>query len=400
MNYFNFRLAFNPIDWILELFGKLLAFFNDITGSYMVAILLFAVLAKIILFPFSIKQQKSMIKQAKLRPKEQAIRNKYKGRTDQVSQNKMREEILEMQQSEGFSPFGGCLPLLLQFPIIIGLYQIIRNPLRYICGLSSETVNSIKEAIISLKDSLKYSGTIADSAARIDELQCVTILKDNFDSINAKVENGIGIGVDNLPNFKFFGFDLSVVPGNSLLSFYILVPVLTFVILYFSMKLTRKLSYQPIQDDQQNMGCSTKIMDFTMPLMSTWIAFIVPSLLGVYWMFNNILGVLQSLLLKKMYPLPVFTEEDFKAAEREYKGKKPLNSGDDPRVDKNKKYVSLHHIDDEDYDEKGNYIGSPEIPEKKDANKDKSPANTGKSKPRLSDKAPELKEDDPHGKKK
>ncbi len=404
MNYIKLTLTggFHPIQWLLELFGKLLAFFNDITGSYMVAILLFAILAKIILFPFSIKQQKSTLKQARLRPKEQAIRNKYKGRTDQVSQNKMREEIMELYQNEGYSPFGGCLPLLIQFPIIIGLYQIIRNPLRYICGLSAETVDAIKNAIVTFKGQgqLSFAGTVAESAERMDELQCVTILsgKEDFGRIKEAVEaagQSFGLSFDNLPNFKFFGFDLSVVPSDSLISLYILVPILTFAIMYFSMKLTRKLTYQPMQDDQQNMGCSTKIMDFTMPLMSTWIAFIVPSLLGVYWMFNNILGVLQSLLLKKMYPLPVFTPEDYKAAEREYKGKKPLNAADDPRIDKNKKYVSLHHIDDEDYDANGKYIGTPEKQNTAKTN-GAAPQNNNKR----PDNAPQLKEDKPHHNKK
>lgn len=389
--------GFHPIRWILGLCGQLLAFFNSITGSYMIAILLFAILAKIVLFPLSIKQQKSSIKQAMLRPKEMAIRKKYNGRTDQVSKNKMNEEVMELYQSEGYSPFGGCLPLLLQFPIIIGLYSIIRNPLSYICNLSEEVVTGIKEAIGVLAE----NGTISVSTANIDELRCVSILKTHFTEVSEQMLNleksvEIGITQSDLPNFSFFGFDLSVVPSDSLLSLYILIPILTFVILYFSMKLTRKLTYQPMMEDQQNMGCSTKIMDFTMPLMSTWIAFIVPSLLGVYWMFNNILGVLQSLILKKMYPLPVFSKEDYKAAEREYKGKKPLDTADDPRVDKNKKYVSLHHIDDEDYDANGNYIGSPEQ-DNKEKNK---PSESSGGKKRLPGDAPELKEDDPHRKKK
>ncbi len=357
------------IDWILGLFGKLLAFIDSLTGIYLVTILIFAILAKILLFPMGIKQQKSQIKQAKLRPKEMAIRNKYKGRTDQVTQSKMNEEIMALYQSEGYSPLSGCLPLLLQFPIIIGLYEIIRNPLRYICGISKDTVKAIKDAISALgPDKLEHlaSSQIKDGKFSGTEMDMIGVLQDpeNFALIEEQMgdkASAIEGLFENLPNFKFFGFDLSVIPTAAFENFseywmYLLIPILTFALLYFTMKLTKKLTYQPMQNDSPEMGCSTKIMDFTMPLMSTWIAFIVPSLLGVYWMFNNLLGVAQSWILRKMYPIPVFTDAEYKAAEREYKGKRPEKDQPDSRVQPGKKYVSLHRIDDEDYDEKGNYV--------------------------------------------
>ena len=106
-------------DFILKPIGAFLGWLDSWTGSYMLALLLFAVIIEIILLPLGIKQQKTSIKQAKLRPKEMAIQKKYAGRNDRVTVQKMQQELMEMRQQEGVGQFGGCLTLLLQIPILI-----------------------------------------------------------------------------------------------------------------------------------------------------------------------------------------------------------------------------------------------------------------------------------------
>lgn len=389
--------AFHPIDWVLGLFGKLLAFFDSLTGVYILSIFIFAVIAKLILFPFGIKQQKNSIKQAKLRPKEQAIRKKYQGRTDRVTQQKMQQEIMDLYSSEGYSMFGGCLPMLIQLPFIIGLYEIIRNPLKYTIGLSDEIITKIRDTINFLGtgvlkgvDNLFSDGIFSG----VNGLDYVTVLKntDNFNAIAERVD--MGIKYTDLPKFSFLGLDLSVTPmqvfSDWSLWYYLIIPILTFGSVYLSMKITKKLTYQPMQADQA-AGCSGKMLDLTMPLLSTWFSFMFPAMLGIYWMFNNLLGIAQSFILKKMYPLPVFTEADYKAAEREMKGKAPKVGDEDNRIVPGKKYVSLHHIDDDDYDEKGNYIGpkEPEVPKE----------NEQSAKAEQSSDAPILKDYNRDGKK-
>lgn len=334
------------IDWILSKLGWILAQFNSWTGSYLLAVLLFALLFKIILFPFSLKQQKSQLRQAKLQPKVKAIQKKYNGRDDVESKQRMQQEISEMYQTEGFNPMAGCLPLLLQFPIIIALYSIIQNPLRYICGVSKEAVSVVLKAASELSEK-----TYAYS------LSAMQYLKENWGAVAEKAgelaeEAGTDISsftsmkASDLPDFNVFGMDLSSTPIDAKY-WYFLIPVLTFVTLFITSKLTRKLSYMQ-QDPSMNGGCSGWIMDIVAPAMSTYFALILPSLLGIYWMFNNLLGVLQSLILRAMYPAPAFTEADYKEAERAIRGKGPKTIATDSRVIPGKKYVSLHHIDDDD----------------------------------------------------
>ena len=122
-----------------------------------------------------------------------------------------------------------------------------------------------------------------------------------------------------MPNFNFLGLDLSEKPGFEGEGLILLfVPVLTFVFMFFSMKVTKKFTYNPnAETADANAGCSMKIMDYMMPLMSVYITFIVPAVIGIYWIFNNLFGTLQQIILAKVMPLPKFTEEDYKKAEKE-----------------------------------------------------------------------------------
>ncbi len=126
------------MDWLYRLLGAMLSFFESTLGSYAMALLMYALIFKIVFLPFSIKQQKNQIKMAKLAPKISLIKAKYKGRTDQVTMQKQQQEIMELQQKEGYSAFSGCLPLLIQMPIIILLYAVIQNPLSYIANTTDE----------------------------------------------------------------------------------------------------------------------------------------------------------------------------------------------------------------------------------------------------------------------
>ena len=122
---------------------------------YWVAIILFSLIMELALLPLSIKQQKSSVKQAQLRPKEIAIKRKYKNRTDRESQQQMNMEIQEMYQKNGYNMFGGCLPLLVQLPIIMLLYGVVRQPLQYTLFLNEEDMTAMYKNSIELCEVVK-----------------------------------------------------------------------------------------------------------------------------------------------------------------------------------------------------------------------------------------------------
>ncbi len=311
----------------------------------MVALLIFAIAVEIIFLPFGIKQQKNQIRQAKMRPKVMAIRNKYKGRDDQVTRQKMQQEISEFYQQENFNPASGCLPLLIQLPIIMALYNIVIDPLKYVVGFKSEQINAIAEVIKNAKGLEKLPSThqTIPFITNIKELGLEAF--SGVEGFMDKVPT-----LDSLPNFNVFGeFNLGLIPSQEGFSWLLIIPVLVFVIQFISTKLMRKLTYQAPEAQDANMGCSNTVMDITMPLMTTYFAYTLPGAIGIYWTAKNVISFVKQLILSKAMPLPVFTEEDYKAAEREMNMKAPKKKA---AVEKSGKYVrSLHHIDDEDFDD-------------------------------------------------
>ena len=323
-------------------------------GSYIVGICIFAVLVEALMTPFAIKQQKNSIKQAKLRPKEMAIRKKYAGRNDQVTMQKVQKEIQEMYAKENFSPYSGCLPLLVQFPIIIILYNIIINPLVYVLGQSAG-VSSAMSLFYSAPRAAGGLGHAAVSAKSTIELlsggigQYEGIANFGLFSNGDKVWESIQ-SIKAMPNFNIGPFDFGLAPSFQRFDILLLVPVLTFVVYFFSMKLTRKFSGQmpAAGATDRQTACSNTMMDIMMPAMSAIFTFMVPGIIGVYWMFRSVIGILKSFIMSKVMPLPTFTEADYKAAEKEMAGKTPKKVQKSERAGTVR---SLHHIDDEDFED-------------------------------------------------
>lgn len=372
-----------PIGWIIKSCYGLIP-------NYAVALLIFTLIMKLLLFPFGIKQQKNMIRQAKLRPKEMAIRKRYAGRDDKVTQQKMQQEVMKLYQDENYNPASGCLPMILQLIVIFALYSVIQAPLTYVTDYSKEEIKDMGVAVVQLykEDKLDKGGisktnldAIKAQADKVKEAKnesgevvkdengnviydysdvknplsgsrqvyLVRIVRDNLDAINNTeyfAENNIK--AKDLPNFFLTGkrLDLSRTPSFDSFNWLMLIPVLTFAFTFGSMKITKKLTYQaPTQQQSADMGCSMKIMDYMMPLMSTFITFTVPAVIAVYWIYNNILSTLQQLVLKFMYPIPEFSEEDYKNAERE------MNKGVKQPKKKNVAKRAAHRIDLDDDDE-------------------------------------------------
>lgn len=334
------------MTFINQAIGSVLAFFDSIFGSYLLAIMAFALIVKLLLLPLSIKQQKNMQKQATLRPKEMAIRKKYKGQEqNRDAMMRMQTEIQEMYRANNYSQFGGCLPMLIQFPIIIIIYNAIVNPLTNICKLGADVLLKIRGVVANNLAEFGVSADMIPTKGELagvyggSEMQLTTILQEHFDKIAESVSELQGV---TLPNFTLWGSNLGLVPTFT--SLLVLVPIVTFLVQFGSMKLNRILSYQPMETP--NQGCSNWIMDVGMPVMMTVMAFQFPALLGIYWIFQSVIGVIQQYILKKIYPIPTFTDEDYKEAERALRGKGTSNRN----YDSGKKYRSLHNIDADDDD--------------------------------------------------
>jgi YidC/Oxa1 family membrane protein insertase len=312
--------------------------------DYTLALLVFALFVKVILLPLGLKQHSNQLKQAKIRPLEAAIVKKYNGKNDRASQQKKQMELQTVQQKAGYSQFAGCLPLIIQLPIVLLIYNVIRNPLSYIVGFKKSTVAAIK--------------TISGAADEISMLGKMHANPEAYLGVEGIGADTVEALVAKLPNFNFFGTSVNLANTPSWTSILVLIPILTFAFTFLSSKIMRKLSYQSPSVAQTNADGDTKlslaIMDFVMPALSTWITFSVPGVIGIYWIYQSLLGVLQQFIMVKIRPFPKFTDDDYKEAERAVLGKKKknkrgMNAGKDPN---RPRVPSLHHIDDDEYNAK------------------------------------------------
>ncbi len=407
-------------DLIRKPFGWLIQWFYSLTGNYLIAILVFSIVLKIVLFPFGIKQQKNSQKQASLRPKENVIRKKYAGRTDRATQLKMNTEIQELYQKENFSPLAGCFPMLLQMLVLLAVYAVVRMPLTYTAGIPKDTVNQVQTVVAEmvyeedtdrkeadrkinqiLKIDNKHNDEKFEEALEKEAFQynseifVINYIKDHRQAFAAKYDALVASEKDSdysskevlekLPELELFkGFDLGKNPdfkdvfdkneiGTKLL---VLIPVLSLITSYFGQALTRKFSYQPEQSEE--MKSQMRMMNIFMPLFSLYIAFQVPAAVGIYWVMSNVLSPVQQIALSKLFPIKEITPEEMREAERIYGGKQKKKKGNTATTGKKKSLV---------YDDDDEYESVSTVPEKK-VLKEKKVADENK----IVDKAP-LKED-------
>lgn len=374
------------LDILYIPFGYVLKFCCIVTGNYYVlALLLFALIMQVLLFPLGIKQQKSSVSMAKMRPKEQLIREKYKGRNDRPTQQKMQQEIQELYQKEGYSPLSGCLPLLIQLPIILALFGVVRQPLTYTVASSDfdvdkqyqtavvmleEAKNAIDASgllevkytdtqltekqnqteLIAIKTELytlqKYFGATIDEKGVWNKETALSDSKSNYEMnlasfmikeakatynealskygiANAITTDFDQTALDELPTFTFIGsYSFLDTPKNFFgFNVLMLIPILVFVSSFFGGVFTRKWSPMPANANGATPG-NGALMKWGMPAMSAYFSFTFPAAIGLYWVYRTILSTVQQYILIKMYPLPVVTEAELEEIKKQMKGKK------------------------------------------------------------------------------
>ena len=337
-------------DYIRWPFGWIIRTAYNLTDSYALALLFFAIALNLVLFPLSIKQQKSQIGAAKLRPRIYAVEKKYAGRNDRKTLEKKQQEIMAIQQEAGYSPLSGCLPMLIQLPLLLILYQIVYMPLTYVADLGS-VVEGIKVSINALVGEGGAAAqlglaALAENANELNILSHFRILMDNGFIVEAEgLTAAMRDTIMNL-NFNMFGMDLTATPTIKPLSWLAVIPVLTCVASYLSMKISRKfMANTPQPTPNADNKVSTVIMDLMMPAMSLFLSFSFAAALGMYWIYNSVIGILRQLLLAKVMPLPTYTDEELKLLEKEARERARRNPA---QYEDKVSSRSLHHIDDED----------------------------------------------------
>ncbi len=281
-------------------FGYLIGFFYDLSNNYLLSLLLMTICVKLLLLPSSIKQQNSMVKTQRMQPKIKRIKEKYAG-----NQQKMNEAMNELYAREGYSSMtGGCLPMLIQLPIMMGVYSVNYKLLSYVLRIEESVLNVIKDAGRTLE---AYTSLISKNGDTSNaEYRLESIIIEHFDTlvadgklsaVPAEVISKIDTFIDN---FTIFGVNLSRTPdvkmGWDLLW---LIPILTGltslamgVYTYIRQKKTN-----PEMAKNPSMGC----MSLMTPAMSIYFSFLFPASVGVYIIISSALSFIQMLITNKIF---------------------------------------------------------------------------------------------------
>ena len=299
-------LSFNIFDLIHIPFGWLLDILNRLTTNYGIALMLFALIVKLILIPATAKGKKSTLKMSRITPEANAIQERYAN-----DRQKQAEALRELYKREGVSAGGGCLWSFLPLLILIPLYQVVREPLVYILHLSSEEAQTVLNVLYA-KDPTLFSGNVM----AYEQMIAAAHIPEYADAIKAVLPNISAHALNGL-QFSFLGIDLATVPniGAFALSWNYFGPLVFPVLSAGTQVLTSLFSQRAgnslvtdkngIQDKEAAKKAKTaqsgKVMMWIMPIFSLWISISIPVALSLYWFAQGVFTLIVDELLTHKY---------------------------------------------------------------------------------------------------
>lgn len=291
--------------------GFLIRMIYDIVQNYGLSIIFFTIIIKLILMPLTIHSQKAMRKQQKLQPYLMELQEKYAN-----DKERLQQATMKLYKDNNVSMTGGCLPMLIQFPILIGLYRVIQKPLTYLLNIDF----SLEENISHITDLVSRMVTeFPDVIGKLKDYTTDQLI--NMSQIQLSTWSQMLNGAQDkwAINFDFLGLDLSVVPYKGveyLLAgmfthvdriLLILIPAIAILTTWLSMKQSQAMTKTP-ENTNNPAAQMSKSMNLMMPIMTGFFAFTLPSGLGLYWIISNVMQIVQQAVLNNYFKQ---REDDF-----------------------------------------------------------------------------------------
>ena len=302
-----------PLGWIM--YG-----IYSFCKSYGLSLIIFALLTKLLLLPLNVKSQRSNAKMRALAPKMEKIKKSFANNPQRIQQEQMK-----LQADEGVNSMAGCLPMLIQFPILFGIVDVVYKPLTHILRMDKNVLASAKTALETL---LKDEG-ISAKAQRYEEL---AILKYASDPKYTDYFSGLGSDfVEKISEFgknnMFLGFiDLGTQPNlhpevwTAGAIALILIPILSGLV-NLATTIISQIHQKKNNPAAPSMGSMNVVM-YGMSIFYIWFSFSIPSGAAFYWTVSGIMGLIQMIALNRYFSQERC--EAILAADKEKnKGKKP-----------------------------------------------------------------------------
>lgn len=261
------------IDFISGILGGIIkAIYNIVGQNYLVALLIFTFLTKLILFPLMLKQLKSTASLQKIAPEDKKLREKYKDNPQKLS-----EELTKLYADNKVSPMAGCLLPLIQIPIILAMFWVVKQPLTYVANIEQTEIASYTKQYLQKEE-------VTENEVKEYE---INVAKE-YGLLDMNIGNLVNLG--DAPKDAF-----SKDESKKVSKWTLIVPILSFVFALISNKVSQRKAQ--MTEEQAEMQ---KSMNLMMPLLSAYIAYAWPIALGIYWLFGSILGIGQQLIIDKL----------------------------------------------------------------------------------------------------
>ena len=308
-----------PLGFIMEWIYKIIP-------NYGWALIIFTLLTKVLMYPLSVKQQKSTARMSAYQPMMQEIQKKWAN-----DKQRMNEEMMKFQQESGFSMTAGCLPMAVNMFVIFGLIQVVYRPLQYIIRVPVEAINQAM-TFANIPQASAAAQNMLISAVQANPSQFTEFFGEKVTEIS------------NF-NFMFMGIDLAQMPqwGFNVAAFVsIILPLLSIVSMIAVQIITMKMTGQEMQG-------AMKWIPWMMSVMFGYFCFTVPVGFSLYYTASNIFGFIQSVMLKKMYDpekmkAQVQAEIEAKRAEKKKKKQVVVKTETGETVEKNVTEAELARI--------------------------------------------------------
>ncbi len=286
---------FNYVGWA---FGYVLWALFYVFQNFGVAIIFFTILTRLLMFPTSVKQQKSMAANSRMQAKQRELKEKYGN-----NKQKYNEEVQKLYAKEGASPFGGCLTSLLPMFIMLGIYYSVVRPLSNVIHIAADKMTDLVSFINGMPGVNVSSTNIyheMDILRLFNNPETFSLLQQHGKGISSILSESDITQIKGLAGgFRFLGLDLLDIPNANgfFASPIIIIPILVLVTSIGSQLLTMRMQ-RGIMPQQQ--GCMRYMM-LLLPLITVYISYIVPGAVGFYWICSTVIGFLQTVIITKFY---------------------------------------------------------------------------------------------------
>ena len=319
---FLFSIFAEPLGWVMK-------FIYGLIPSYFVALLIFTLLTRLILFPLSISNQKNQADRARLAPRLERIQKKY-GQDRQ----KMMEKQQELYEREGVKMTGGCLPMLVQMLVLFSIIAVIYKPLTYIQRTDAAYINTCVSVAVEYTDDDKIKKQLETESSYYRELylfdlvneetapKMVTALMEK-NELSESDARAVVEGIQDMrEDFDIFGMSMLKVPSSDGIrpNWTWIVVLLSGLTAFLSGQLSQHYAKTSMSPEQQQAAGCTNGMMYMMPLMSLAFSFTVPVGVVLYWIFSNLLAMVQTVILNAMWnPGKIRAKAEAEYAERRRK---------------------------------------------------------------------------------